>query len=537
MPTLPTELTALTTYEQDTVLVICIGASPAILTETIYGMWERDMRLPKRIVVFTTKFGYESLKNAGFFNVESPLIKMVKELGLPHIPFELDDVRVVKNARGEFLNDVNTEQDNTNMADMITEDIRNLVQAKAGPNKIIIPDDWYQIPEELTRQIAAAKADDKRFKPDTGRELLKPEILKHLQELCAEKRIEYNFGLKKDALTLTVEHYRYQLHMSPSGGRKTMTFFSGYIMTLLARPYDVMSHVLIDDKAIGADFYYPTKDVKEMTSNQNETFCPADIEVKLSLIPFVRHANTLPSKIKNGSYSSLLQFHDDKPESLLSEDQQAVLSWASVGPHGNRDKVGSLIYKGSEKLLSIKSVIMVVALHRMHQYAATHYVERKQSMHGDLLYSRFSTIALLEVLGVNVFGDEENEEDIYEYIYDLREFAHKDFPFIEQFEKPENILNDSLISENIHDSILNEFFKEPEGNESQLRLAEPINISESAINNSVGRLKKELFDQGLLEKQVAQLMPVASKQSINNVPSGKYDFSPLLDFIHIHGLN
>ena len=149
-----------------------------------------------------------------------------------------------------------------------------------------------------------------------------------------------------------------------------MTFLSGYIATLL-RSYDVMSHVLIDDKAIVADFYYPTKRIPQMTSFKQETFCPADIEVKLSLIPFVRHANKLPAQISKGSYSSLLQFHDNQPDALLQSEQYALLSWQRHGSSGHPLNIGTLNYKGTSVSLSVKSVIFIVALHRLYQYGNT----------------------------------------------------------------------------------------------------------------------------------------------------------------------
>ena len=38
----------ITAYQPSTVLVICIGASPAVLTETIYGMMQKDLQpLPR----------------------------------------------------------------------------------------------------------------------------------------------------------------------------------------------------------------------------------------------------------------------------------------------------------------------------------------------------------------------------------------------------------------------------------------------------------------------------------------------------------
>ncbi len=64
------------------------------------------------------------------------------------------------------------------------------------------------------------------------------------------------------------------LHVSIAGGRKTMTYYLGYALSLFGRMQDRMSHVLVDESRISRDFFYPAHD--------------SDITVTLADIPFVR---------------------------------------------------------------------------------------------------------------------------------------------------------------------------------------------------------------------------------------------------------
>lgn len=519
----------ITAYQPSTVLVICIGASPAVLTETVYGMMQKDLQLPSKIVVFTTKLGYEKLKSAQFFHVDSPLRQLVDEYGLPNIEFSQNDVHVVQNAQGDYLDDVATEEDNTYMADMITDVLRELVTAKSDSQRILIPDEWYVDPLAVKTMF---NNHDGRVNAIRAGDFLRPEVLQHFEILRKEKRLDYKFRVKGHTFSIEFLHYRYQIHMSPSGGRKTMTFLSGYIMTLLARSYDVMSHVLIDDKAIGADFYYTTKRISQMTSFKQETFCPADIEVKLSLIPFVRHANKLPAQISKGSYSSLLQFHDNQPDALLQSEQYALLSWQRHGSSGHPLNIGTLNYKGTSVSLSVKSVIFIVALHRLYQYGNTHLIERKQLRDGELLFARFSCLALLEILGVDVCGEaDEDDLDLYQDMWWHSQQRDSLLTFDDKMAELKDELYNYCQLHELPMALEDEFLSDEDGKQCKV-LSHPVNISESAYNNSVERFKKEL-SHSLIQQQIEQLLPIASKKGLNTVPNGYSDFEPIVQFIKI----
>lgn len=64
------------------------------------------------------------------------------------------------------------------------------------------------------------------------------------------------------------------LHVSIAGGRKTMSYYMGYAMSLYGRMQDRLSHVLVDESLISRNFFYP---------QPHET-----IEIMLANVPFVR---------------------------------------------------------------------------------------------------------------------------------------------------------------------------------------------------------------------------------------------------------
>lgn len=94
------------------------------------------------------------------------------------------------------------------------------------------------------------------------------------------------------------ENSNTRLHASIAGGRKTMTFYLGYAMSLFARHYDRMSHVLVSEGYEGRrDFYFPTEQPQPLEPRGDDE-TPLDAshaEVTLTDIPFIRLRNLLPS--------------------------------------------------------------------------------------------------------------------------------------------------------------------------------------------------------------------------------------------------
>jgi len=96
------------------------------------------------------------------------------------------------------------------------------------------------------------------------------------------------------------------LHLSIAGGRKTMSFFAGYVLSLFGREQDRLSHVLVSAPyESNRDFYYPTTYSHLIYTRppDNRPCDTRDAEVELADIPFVRLRQSLPKEL-------LLEEHD-----------------------------------------------------------------------------------------------------------------------------------------------------------------------------------------------------------------------------------
>jgi CRISPR-associated protein (TIGR02584 family) len=97
-----------------------------------------------------------------------------------------------------------------------------------------------------------------------------------------------------------VEQFKYQLHASLAGGRKTMTFYLGYAMSLFGRKQDVLSHVLVSPGYESSEFYYPTPYSKPIRTRDGPTLDAKDAEVTLAPIPFIRLRDEMPKILITG---------------------------------------------------------------------------------------------------------------------------------------------------------------------------------------------------------------------------------------------
>ncbi|MBU0655549.1 MAG: TIGR02584 family CRISPR-associated protein [Gammaproteobacteria bacterium] len=89
-----------------------------------------------------------------------------------------------------------------------------------------------------------------------------------------------------------------------SGGRRTMTYYIGYALSLFGRPQDRLKHVLVDDCYFFLkDFYYPAPQTCWQTDRDGSEFDTANVEVTLADIPFLRLRDGLPGELLAGSSS------------------------------------------------------------------------------------------------------------------------------------------------------------------------------------------------------------------------------------------
>ena len=93
------------------------------------------------------------------------------------------------------------------------------------------------------------------------------------------------------------------IHVSLSGGRKTMGFYAGYALSLFGREQDRVSHVLVAPPfEYLPDFFYPTKKRGQLviTLPNGETVDACEAQVTLAEIPVVRLRQALPPALLSG---------------------------------------------------------------------------------------------------------------------------------------------------------------------------------------------------------------------------------------------
>lgn len=218
-------------------LLATTGASPQIVTETLYAIHHDNQRWPDDIYLITTSFGKR--KAVEGLLEKQHLQRLCEELQRPMPAFDASHVLVTPGADGTEVEDARSLQDHEALANFITEEVR-----------------------------------------------------------------------KRTAATDT------SLHVSLAGGRKTMTFYIGYAMSLFGRPLDKLSHVLVSEGYEGPnDFYFPTqqscpvlyqsgpRNGQPVTDPQGNKLDAKNAKITLAFIPFVRLRDGLPEALHNGTNS------------------------------------------------------------------------------------------------------------------------------------------------------------------------------------------------------------------------------------------
>lgn len=116
------------------------------------------------------------------------------------------------------------------------------------------------------------------------------------------------------------------IHASLAGGRKTMTFYLGYAMSLFGRPGDCLSHVLVSaDFENLPDFFYPSRCADQVLTRDGRLLDPSQAVVELADIPFIRHRRNLPGLMKTSS---------EYPVNF-----RALIAWINLGENPESLKV------------------------------------------------------------------------------------------------------------------------------------------------------------------------------------------------------
>lgn len=106
-------------------------------------------------------------------------------------------------------------------------------------------------------------------------------------------------------------HEDAEVHFSIAGGRKTMGYYLGTCASLLGRPQDRMSHVLVNDPFESApEFFFPPRPAQFMLIRGRPTDTSRAV-VSLASVGFVRLRSLLPAPlIGRGSFTRLVKVAD-----------------------------------------------------------------------------------------------------------------------------------------------------------------------------------------------------------------------------------
>lgn len=91
------------------------------------------------------------------------------------------------------------------------------------------------------------------------------------------------------------------VHVSIAGGRKSMSYYLGYALSLFGRPQDRLSHVLVNPPfETHREFFFPPPEPRVLVDAAGRAVSTADARVELADIPFVRLREGLPWALLRG---------------------------------------------------------------------------------------------------------------------------------------------------------------------------------------------------------------------------------------------
>lgn len=125
------------------------------------------------------------------------------------------------------------------------------------------------------------------------------------------------------------------IHASIAGGRKSMSYYLGHVMTLVGRPQDRMSHVLLNPPFERMrDFFYPPKIPKNIKSPTGDLISTSKANVVLVPIAFVRLSDGLHGQVVSlkTSYTDLI----DQAQAAISKSTLKVYVSERLISYGNK---------------------------------------------------------------------------------------------------------------------------------------------------------------------------------------------------------
>jgi CRISPR-associated protein (TIGR02584 family) len=108
------------------ILVAVTGASPQVLTETLYGLHTQGKAFPDEMYVITTQDSKEMLMDGLY--TRGHLQALYDEYQLPAVKFDESHIWVIEDEDGNLLHDAKREEDQSVMADFITRKVAWLTE-------------------------------------------------------------------------------------------------------------------------------------------------------------------------------------------------------------------------------------------------------------------------------------------------------------------------------------------------------------------------------------------------------------------------
>ena len=164
-------------------------------------------------------------------------------------------------------------------------------------------------------------------------------------------RTDQDEGIAADFLFKTLRDLMEEFPETPvvasiAGGRKTMSYLMGSVMSILGRRDDELTHVLVDPRyeAIdteksGGQFFYRTKNSRTFYTRQGEKLDGTAAEAELSSIPFIRMGHFLKdsrqwsrlmaSGNRDNIYSEAINYINSEM-TVSPEDVYVTLDWQNA---------------------------------------------------------------------------------------------------------------------------------------------------------------------------------------------------------------
>ncbi len=219
-----TEVDSMEADSDNATLLIMVGLSPQIITETIYAHYQQTGKQFTKVIVITTPAGKQAVVQHLFDHPGGvgKLNQLVADYSLKAIELTEQDILLIEDQNEQVIDDAKTSQDLTGVADYLLELVRGLTEDDKPP-----------------------------------------------------------------------------LYVSLAGGRKTMTFYLGYAVSLFARAQDSLCHVFVDRAYESNEFFYPTPYPKPIFTAAG-SIDAAKASVLLTDVPFIRQREGMPKLLLNG---------------------------------------------------------------------------------------------------------------------------------------------------------------------------------------------------------------------------------------------